>query len=378
VSPLLRKVQTFGFHLHALDIRQHSRSTVASAAGVGSRGSANRQSRDARALLPSLELLETFRAIAELKKTHSPQRSAISSSATQSEHDIFAVVRLAALGGVTAASRPSNNHDPGLMPVPLFESIDALRSSPTIMRRVWKASEYQPLLDSWGRTHEVMLGYSDSNKDGGMLTSTWELAQSAASTARGRPRMRSESAYLSRPRRHRRPRRRPHPRRHPGSTRRRFLGRDSHHRARRSPELEICRPRAGRVESRNHDRRLPRSGNHAEASFARKPNSAGTRQWKRCPPTPFAFYRKHIAENPEVLEYFEQATPVNELEHARIGSRPARRTASRASIWTTCAPSPGSLAGCRAATPSPPGSESATPSTASPIAAPDMPNSCAK
>jgi phosphoenolpyruvate carboxylase len=43
----------------------------------------------------------------------------------------------------------------------------------------------------------------------------------------------------------------------------------------------------------------------------------------------FAFYRKHIAENPEVLEYFEQATPVNELEHARIGSRPARRTASR-------------------------------------------------
>jgi phosphoenolpyruvate carboxylase len=44
----------------------------------------------------------------------------------------------------------------------------------------------------------------------------------------------------------------------------------------------------------------------------------------------FAFYRKHIAENPEVLEYFEQATPVNELEHARIGSRPARRTANHA------------------------------------------------
>jgi phosphoenolpyruvate carboxylase len=43
----------------------------------------------------------------------------------------------------------------------------------------------------------------------------------------------------------------------------------------------------------------------------------------------FAFYRKHIAENSEVLEYFEQATPVNELEHARIGSRPARRTANR-------------------------------------------------
>jgi phosphoenolpyruvate carboxylase len=43
----------------------------------------------------------------------------------------------------------------------------------------------------------------------------------------------------------------------------------------------------------------------------------------------FGFYRKNIAENPDVLEYFEQATPVNELEHARIGSRPARRSASR-------------------------------------------------
>ena len=37
-------------------------------------------------------------------------------------------------------------------------------------------------------------------------------------------------------------------------------------------------------------------------------------------------YREQIAENPDVLEYFEQATPVNELDSARIGSRPARRS----------------------------------------------------
>jgi phosphoenolpyruvate carboxylase len=43
----------------------------------------------------------------------------------------------------------------------------------------------------------------------------------------------------------------------------------------------------------------------------------------------FAFYRSRIAENAEVLEYFDQATPVNELEHARIGSRPPRRSSSR-------------------------------------------------
>jgi phosphoenolpyruvate carboxylase len=43
----------------------------------------------------------------------------------------------------------------------------------------------------------------------------------------------------------------------------------------------------------------------------------------------FAFYREHIADNPELLQYFEAATPVNELEFARAGSRPARRSASR-------------------------------------------------
>jgi phosphoenolpyruvate carboxylase len=43
----------------------------------------------------------------------------------------------------------------------------------------------------------------------------------------------------------------------------------------------------------------------------------------------YGFYRKNIAENPDVLEYFEQATPVNELEHARIGSRPPRRSQAR-------------------------------------------------
>ncbi len=43
----------------------------------------------------------------------------------------------------------------------------------------------------------------------------------------------------------------------------------------------------------------------------------------------FAYYRKNVAENPDVLLYFEQATPVNELDNMQIGSRPARRSQSR-------------------------------------------------
>jgi phosphoenolpyruvate carboxylase len=58
---------------------------------------------------------------------------------------------------------------------PFFESIEDLRRCPGICRALWTSPEYEPLLESWGRRQEVMLGYSDSNKDGGMLTSTWEI-----------------------------------------------------------------------------------------------------------------------------------------------------------------------------------------------------------
>ena len=50
--------------------------------------------------------------------------------------------------------------------------------------------------------------------------------------------------------------------------------------------------------------------------------------------TAYAFYRQHIVDNPETFTYFEQATPVAELEHARIGSRPAKRTDASAQAET--------------------------------------------
>ncbi len=167
VDQLLRKVRTFGLQLHTLDIRQHARVHAKVIAELGPTLSGDAQSADAR------ELLETFRTIAQLKRTHPPGsiRHYIICGA-ESESDVLSVVRLAKAGGVQIAGSAA---DPGLMPVPLFESIESLRTAAGVMRRLWTDPEYQPLLDSWGRWQEVMLGYSDSNKDGGMLTSTWEL-----------------------------------------------------------------------------------------------------------------------------------------------------------------------------------------------------------
>jgi len=59
--------------------------------------------------------------------------------------------------------------------VPLFETIEDLRHCGDVMDELLSLREYARLLDSRGRVQEVMLGYSDSNKDGGFLTSGWEL-----------------------------------------------------------------------------------------------------------------------------------------------------------------------------------------------------------
>jgi len=326
INPLLRKVQTFGLHLHALDVRQHasvlSQGLSDLASAVVSPGS--QHAGPLRGL--SSELLATFRSIAELKQTQAPQaiRQFIISN-TQTEEDVLAMVRLASVSGVSVAK---NGNDPGLMPVPLFESIEALRSSSSVMRKLWASAEYEPLLESWGRKQEVMLGYSDSNKDGGMLTSTWELHKAQRDlheAARGHDvQLRlfhgrggtvgrgggpTHAAILAQP---------------PGS----FSGEiriteqgevltwkySDPVLAEWNLELMIAACLEVLVNPSNIPAELLQRWNEAMESMSQDA---------------FAFYRRHIAENADVLEYFEQSTPVNELEHARIGSRPARRSASR-------------------------------------------------
>lgn len=61
--------------------------------------------------------------------------------------------------------------------VPLFETIGDLQAAPEIMERLFSIPEYRTLVGSRGHVQEVMLGYSDSNKDGGFVTSGWSLYQ---------------------------------------------------------------------------------------------------------------------------------------------------------------------------------------------------------
>jgi len=328
LDPLLRKVRTFGFHLSTLDIRQHARVHGQFLAEISSDFSHDKSAlaRSAGLSAQAADLIETFESIARMKKAYPPTaiRSYVISGA-ESEADIFAVLHLANMHGVQVAA---SDDDPGLMPVPLFESIEALRSSPEIMARVWNTESYKPLLASWGQWQEVMLGYSDSNKDGGMLTSLWELYKSHRELHRV---AREHNIKL----------RLFHGRggtvgRGGGPTHRAILAQpvgDFSGQIRVTEQGEVLNWKYADPVLAEWNLEIMIAACLEALTRPDGPPPGADRQWdaamEQMSADAFAFYRQNIADNPEVLQYFEQATPVNELEYARMGSRPPRRSASR-------------------------------------------------
>jgi len=340
IDPLLIEVRTYGLHLQTLDIRQHARVHAAAVAEIA--GCAETSTDSSTLRLPAAlsaqtaEVLETFRAIAELKRSYPAEaiRQYVISGATSAE-DVLHVLWLARLGGVRVESE---GDDPGLQPVPLFESIEDLENAPAIMRKLWSSEAFQPLLKSWGHRQEIMLGYSDSNKDGGMITSTWQIWKAHRELHR-------VAADC-------------------GVTLRLFHGRGGTvgrgggptHRAifaqpvdsfegelRLTEQGEVLNWKYSDVvlAERNLELMIAASldalarPDAVLQKNASSPHLTGeiTPAWEsameRLSETSYAFYRKNIIDNPETFTYFEQATPVAELENARIGSRPAKRTGKR-------------------------------------------------
>jgi phosphoenolpyruvate carboxylase len=323
LDPLLRKVATFGLHLSTLDIRQHARIHAKALEEIPENWKSN-SPLDVPAGLtpPSIELLDTLRKVAQLKKIF--PAAAIRNyviSGVESKEDVLAVLKLAEVSGVNLAA---SKDDPGLMPVPLFESIESLRGAAGIMAKIWKTKEYVPLLNSWGRWQEVMLGYSDSNKDGGMLTSIWELYKAHRSLHQA---ARENDVQL----------RLFHGRggtvgRGGGPTHRAILAQPV---GDFSGEIRITEQ--GEVLNWKYSDPVLAEWNLEimiaaclEVLIRPSEQPDSEREWdgamEEMSECAYQFYRRNIAENADVMEYFEQATPVNQLEFARIGSRPARRS----------------------------------------------------
>jgi len=192
---LRRAVDCFGFHLASLDLRQNSaihEQTVAELFEAVSPNSNYRDlSEDARIDLLIRELVtaralvrpywrysdETTNELAVLEaaaEAHSVfGHRAIPTAIVSNTTDVSDLLELAVLFKQVGVIEPGGKSVINI--VPLFETIEDLRNCVTIMDKLLSIPEYRMIVDGLGGVQEVMLGYSDSNKDGGFVTSGWEL-----------------------------------------------------------------------------------------------------------------------------------------------------------------------------------------------------------
>ncbi|MFD1341164.1 phosphoenolpyruvate carboxylase [Litorisediminicola beolgyonensis] len=215
--PLVQRAEVFGFHGVSLDIRQNATvinrtvAAVLEARGLSPCPAPNTPEwsdalRDALATDGPLETaqlidlteeaqetLALFRLISEQRARERASIGAFILSMTTSAEDILAVYLIARWctprDGSVAATTPPNV-------VPLLETIDDLRAATEILDTLFKNRTVRRAIRENGDVQEVMLGYSDSNKDGGFLTSNWELSKAQTALQRVAERHRVQIGFF--------------------------------------------------------------------------------------------------------------------------------------------------------------------------------------
>lgn len=169
LQELIWQVETYGFHLAELEVRQHSAVHAKVLAELDAAAPGAQPSELAE------EVLEVFRAIAFVQDRFGPRAAGrYIVSFTQSADDLAAVHRLArhAVG--------PDGAPPVLDVVPLFETFADLQAAPAILAEIVVHPEFAARLEATGRRLEVMLGYSDSSKDVGPVAANLALYEAQA------------------------------------------------------------------------------------------------------------------------------------------------------------------------------------------------------
>ena len=192
---LLRSIECFGFHLASIDLRQNSavhERTIAELFEAVAPGTNYLQLDESQRVALLDKELDTARPLVSPFITYSEEteielgvfRMAVTAqqryghkiihttiiSMAESVSDLLELAVLLRQVGLI-----DHEGDAGVNLVPLFETIDDLRACSGIMEAVFANRHLARIVASRGNTQEVMLGYSDSNKDGGFVTSGWEL-----------------------------------------------------------------------------------------------------------------------------------------------------------------------------------------------------------
>jgi phosphoenolpyruvate carboxylase len=345
---LRHAVEVFGFHLAPLDLRQHSavlERVVAELFRVGARRdgySSLAENERQHWLMDELMLprllrsphaaygpeteseLKIFDTAAEMQRRYGQDAvSTIIVSMTAAVSDLLeAALLLKEAGLIRMLPQPSL----ALNIVPLFETIASLRESAPIMDALLSMPDYRKLLASRGDVQEVMLGYSDSNKDGGYLSSNWELYQAEVALVRvcrshgvklrlfhgrggtvGRGGGPSYEAILAQP---------------AGSVSGQIrITEQGEVIASKYAEPEIGRRNLETLVAATLEATLSNSESTASDSYREAMDELSE--------AAFQAYRSLVYETPRFGDFFQMATPISEIADLHVGSRPAARSASK-------------------------------------------------
>ena len=180
---IMRSINAFGLTHATMDIREHSEvhhKLLKQVLGSSTSEILTKQLLDKSTPVlkdldsPSDNCFKTFEAIKELIERFGPE--VIESyiiSMTKSANDVMAAVVIAKMTGLISL-QPSNSFAK-IGFVPLLETVAELRSADKILDDLLNDKNYRKIVDLRGGIQEVMLGYSDSNKDAGITTSQWEI-----------------------------------------------------------------------------------------------------------------------------------------------------------------------------------------------------------
>ncbi len=320
VQELRWQLGTFGFHVASLEIRQHA---AVHSAALDALRTGLPATTELSVGVSLGEVLATFRAIADAQArfgVESCRRYVVSFTASAS--DVTDVLELARLA---AAEEGSDARPPALDIVPLFESSAALAAAGPILAALLDDPSYRAGVVGRGDRHEVMLGYSDSNKESGFLAAAWMLHQ-AQSALIEVARSRGVELTIF------------HGRggaigRGGGPTNRAIQGL-----APGSVDGRLKLTEQGEVVAANYsDATIARR--HLEQAtgavlLASTPEHAarlegalvaGAPIMTELATTSLAAYRALVHDDPGFASFFRDVTPIRELSDLRLGSRPAAR-----------------------------------------------------
>ena len=349
---LVQQARIFGFHLASMDIRQHSDRHLEAVAEL-----VNRYYRAQYPDFDYLALSEDERTRLLVEEIESPRpltARLLYSNDTNETVALFRLIRQAheriapqAIGAYIISMTTSVSHvlevlllakDAGLFGridiAPLFETIDDLVRAPDVMRALFESPIYRKHLAQRDNCQEIMIGYSDSNKDGGYLRSSWSLYQAQERLAQicsaydvkltlfhgrggsiGRGGGPANRAILAQP---------------PGSVQGRI---------KLTEQGEVISARySNRSIAKRHLEQLVNAvliascGSHhdvvSDSSGSENSLHSVSEDWVRIlEGTSELSERKYraLVEKPAFLSYFHEATPIEQLAQMNIGSRPAKR-----------------------------------------------------